>query len=182
VGIFAGKKVKDYGSPVMDAPLYPTEVRNPRSTASLFGHPIHPMLVGFPITFITSALASDIAYTTGHSAYWGLASCWLLGAALATLVVAGSFGLIDFLFEPRIRKHVRVWLHLGINVIILVLVTVNLSVRFLNAVDLIVPTGVVLSAVSTGLLGISGWLGWDIVYRYRMGIKDDPDWKRISKP
>jgi uncharacterized membrane protein len=63
------------------------------STAAIGGHPIHPMLVVFPIAFLVGALATDIAYwrTGGH--FWALPSEWLLAAGLimgALAAVAAS--------------------------------------------------------------------------------------------
>jgi uncharacterized membrane protein len=34
------------------------------STASIGGHPIHPMLIPFPIAFLSGAVVTDIVYTT----------------------------------------------------------------------------------------------------------------------
>jgi len=36
--------------------------RGVRSTASIAGHPLHPMLVPFPIAFLVGALASDLVF------------------------------------------------------------------------------------------------------------------------
>ena len=154
-------------------PMHQLHPRNPKSTASIFGHPLHPMLVGFPITFIVTALISDIVYTSGHSRYWARTSRWLLGAAFVMTCVAAMFGLVDFIFERRIRNILPAWLHTVTNMIVLCLVTANYFMRYPNIYDRVVPEGLVLSAVSTGLLLFSGWMGWDMVYRHRVGIKPE---------
>jgi len=70
---------------------------NPRSTASIAGHPIHPMLVPFPIAFFVSAFVADlIVWQTGSQA-WATASVWLLGAGLVMAALAATMGLIDVL-------------------------------------------------------------------------------------
>ena len=35
---------------------------NPRPTAQIAGHPLHPMLVGFPIAFFVATLVCDLVY------------------------------------------------------------------------------------------------------------------------
>ena len=56
------------------------------STAAVAGHPIHPMLVVFPISFLVAVLASDLAFWGTNDPFWARASNWLLGAG----VVMGS--------------------------------------------------------------------------------------------
>ena len=55
---------------------------NPKSTASIAGHPIHPMLIPFPIAFFVATLACDIAYWGAAGEAWVTASLWLLGAGI----------------------------------------------------------------------------------------------------
>ena len=69
---------------------------NPHSSARLMGHPIHPMLVPFPIVFFISALATDIVFLRNGNDIWATASAWLLGAGLATAALAALAGLADF--------------------------------------------------------------------------------------
>lgn len=54
---------------------------NPRSTASIAGHPIHPMLVSFPIAFFVATLACDLAFWQTGDQYWATTGLWLLGHA-----------------------------------------------------------------------------------------------------
>ena len=75
----------------------------PKSTASIAGHPIHPMLVPFPIAFLVSALLTDIAYVKSGWAMWAYASSWLIGAGIVAALLAALFGFIDFFGDKRIR-------------------------------------------------------------------------------
>ena len=50
---------------------------NPKSTASIAGHPIHPMLVGFPIVFFVATFASDLIFWRTGVLFWAAASFWL---------------------------------------------------------------------------------------------------------
>jgi len=74
-----------------------------RSTARIGGHPIHPMLVPFPIAFLIGALLSDLAYAGTRNAFWATASAWLVGAGVVGGVLAALAGVTDFLGNERIR-------------------------------------------------------------------------------
>src|SRR5213075_686831 len=76
---------------------------NPRSTASIAGHPIHPMLIPFPVAFFVGAFVCDIVFWRTGNPYWATTSLWLLGAGLVMAALAAVVGLIDVLGEPRIR-------------------------------------------------------------------------------
>jgi uncharacterized membrane protein len=55
---------------------------NPRSTASIAGHPIHPMLIPFPIAFFISTFVCDLVYWQTANASLATAAIWLLGAGI----------------------------------------------------------------------------------------------------
>jgi uncharacterized membrane protein len=76
---------------------------NPRSTASIAGHPIHPMLVPFPIAFLVGALVTAIVGSRSGDPMWSQFSFWLLAVGIATAFLAAVFGFVDFLGKPRIR-------------------------------------------------------------------------------
>src|SRR5205085_3165448 len=77
---------------------------HPKSTASIAGHPIHPMLIPFPIAFLVGALLTDIAYLKSGWAMWAYASSWLIGAGIGFALLAAIFGFIDYFGEERIRR------------------------------------------------------------------------------
>ncbi len=74
---------------------------NPRSTASIFGHPIHPMLIPFPIAFFVSTFVADLIYWQTQNQGWVTASTWLLGAGLIMAALAAIVGLTDVLGMPK---------------------------------------------------------------------------------
>src|SRR4051794_25975774 len=82
------------------AELIPDSVK---STASIGGHPLHPMIVPLPIGFLVGALLSDLGYLSVHSAFWAEATRWLLLGGLLTGILAALLGLIDFLTISYIR-------------------------------------------------------------------------------
>jgi uncharacterized membrane protein len=147
---------------------------NPKSTASIGGHPLHPMVVPFPIAFFVAAFLTDIAFAKTGQAGWATASVWLLGAGLVGAALAAILGLTDFLGEPRIRALRPAWLHMIANVVAVLLELVNLYLRLgQNVADAAVPPGgLVLSGLVVVLLLFSGWMGGELVYRGRVGVGD----------
>src|SRR5689334_20806318 len=77
---------------------------NPRSTAQIGGHPIHPMLIPFPITCLVGALVTDILFLNSGDRGFAIASQWLLGFGIGTGLLAAVFGLIDYMGDDRIRR------------------------------------------------------------------------------
>lgn len=145
---------------------------NPRSTARIGGHPIHPMIVPFPIAFFVAAFATDLVFISNGEAGWATASMWLLGAGLASAALAAMAGLIDFFGEPRVRGLFDAWAHLIGNLTAVVLEAVNLFLRYAGGSDVVDSTGAILSGVAVLLLLYTGWKGGELVYRHRVGVVD----------
>jgi uncharacterized membrane protein len=152
---------------------------NPQSTAKIAGHPIHPMLIPFPVAFFVGALAVDIAYAQTGEAFWATAGRWLLGAGLVMAALAALTGLTDFLGDRRIRALRAAWYHMIGNVIVVLIELFSLWQRIELGAAFVVPTGLTLSVVATLLLLFNGWKGWDMVYRHHVAIIGDPDDRRI---
>jgi uncharacterized membrane protein len=148
---------------------------NPKSTASIAGHPIHPMLIPFPIAFFVATFVCDLAYWQSSNAGWATATLWLLGAGLVMAALAAVAGLTDVLAEPRIRALSDAWWHAGGNIIVVLVELYNFYARYTEGSSAIVPKGLVLSAVSVCILLFTGWKGWEMVYRYRVGVSDAAD-------
>lgn len=145
---------------------------NPRATARLAGHPIHPMLVAFPIAFFVGAFAADIAYWQTGDAFFARGAVWLIGAGLVMAALAALAGLTDFLGSKAIRALRPAWLHMVGNVLAVMLEAINLLVRQRDPAAAVVPTGIGLSLLVTLLLLFTGWMGWEMVYRGRVGVAD----------
>ena len=146
---------------------------HPRSTANIAGHPIHPMLIPFPIVCFVGALVTDIVFSRNHDAGWATASHWLLGVGLLTAALAAVAGLTDYLGDDRIRSLGDALKHMLANVTAVVLEVVNLVLR-LNNPDFIASTGVWISAVVVLILLYSGWKGGELVFRHGVGVQDRP--------
>jgi uncharacterized membrane protein len=146
--------------------------RNPRSTAQIAGHPFHPMLVPIPIACFVGTLCTDIAYWRTANMTWAIMSTWLLTVGLIVALFAVIAGFIDFLGDRRIRDLRAVWIHAIGNAIALVLSIFNVLVHSRDGYTSVVPTGLILSALVVLILLVTGWQGWSMVYRYRVGVRE----------
>jgi uncharacterized membrane protein len=144
--------------------------RGVKSTAAISGHPIHPALVPFPIAFLVGALLSDLAYWWTADSFWARGSLWLVGAGVVTGGFAATFGLTDFLTIHRAREHVDGWVHFIGNVFVLVLGLINWALRLELSDQAVLPWGLVISTLTTGILTITAWYGGELTFRHMIGV------------
>jgi uncharacterized membrane protein len=147
--------------------------RHPHSTAKISDHPIHPMLVPFPIVCFIMTLILDILYVRGDTGVAG-ATNWLLGVGLVMGALAAVAGLTDFLGDDRVRGLGDALKHMLANVTAVVLEVVNFALRLKNP-DFIASTGVYISVVVVLILLYSGWKGGNLVFRHGVGVHDTPN-------
>jgi len=143
---------------------------HPRSTAQIGGHPIHPMLIPFPIVCFIGVLATDIVFLNDHYHGWATASRYLLVVGLGMAALAAIAGLTDFFGDKRVQSSDAVK-HMLANVTAVVLEAVNLVLRLHS--DAPIPrTGIILSAIVVLILIYSGWKGGELVFRHGIGVRD----------
>ncbi len=149
--------------------------KNPRSTAQIGGHPLHPMLIPLPITTFLGALATDVAFLTTGEQGWATASNWLLGAGLVSGALAAVTGFTDYMGDDRVRKIGAATRHMVANVAVMTIEAVNLGIRLTDGSDDMPAAGPWLSTAAALILGYSGWLGGELVYRHRVGVQETVD-------
>lgn len=147
---------------------------NPKSTAQIGGHPVHPMLVPFPIACLVGALVTDLIFLSSGDRGFATASSWLIGFGIGTALLAATFGLIDFMGDDRIRRLGHALQHMMANVAAVVVAIINFIIRVDDPVSQLASLGVYLSAAVVLILLFSGWRGADLVYRHRVGVHDSP--------
>lgn len=140
------------------------------SKASIARHPIHPMLIPFPIGLWVFSLICDIVRRSGGSASWADAAFYAIGIGVIGGALAAIPGLIDFLALPRERmKSVAFW-HMVINLTVETLFVIGFFLRRANP-----ESGIAfaLSIAGIVLLLVSGWLGGELVYVEGVGVVEE---------
>jgi len=148
------------------------------SKASIGGHPIHPMLVPFPIALWSTSFALDIWFYFNRNPSWLLVSKFMIAAGCLGALAAAVPGIIDWLAlkEPRVAR-VANW-HARLNVIALILFAVNLYFRMQAGSSIVgnrLTIPFLMSFVGVILISISGWLGGELAYRYGVGVAPQRD-------
>jgi uncharacterized membrane protein len=143
---------------------------NLHATARIGSHPIHPIFVPFPIVCFVGTLLSDLTYWWTADMMWADFSAWLLTVGVILGWLAVIAGLIDFFGNRLIRKQPPAWPHAIGNVVAMALATLNMLVHMRDAWTSVVPWGLTLSALVVLILLFTGWMGWSLVYRHRVGV------------
>jgi uncharacterized membrane protein len=140
------------------------------SKVKLFGHPIHPMLIVFPLGLLATSLIFDIIYLLSHTSQWTTVAFYLIGAGVVGGLVAAVFGFIDWLAIPGGTRAKNIGLVHGLgNVIIVVLFLASWLMR---RDDPAAPssTALILSFIGILLALFTGWLGGELVDRLGVGV------------
>jgi uncharacterized membrane protein len=144
---------------------------NPRSTASIGGHPLHPMVIPFPIVCFIGTFVCDLVMLHSTDPFWMRVSLYLLGAGLIMAAVAAVLGLIDVFGDVQIRNLSDAWWHAGANILAVLLELYNFYIRY-SPTGSEKTTGLVISALVVCILLFSGWKGWGMVYKHHVAVSD----------
>src|SRR5579862_3597868 len=142
------------------------------SKAKLVGHPIHQMLVVFPLGLLATAVIFDgLTFLLRNSA-WSTAAFYMIGAGIVGGLVAAVFGLIDWLAIPHATraKAVGAWHGLG-NVVVVILFVGSWIMRW-NAPGDPSTLAIVLSFLGVIMALVTGWLGGELMDRLGVGIDE----------
>jgi uncharacterized membrane protein len=140
------------------------------SKTKLFGHPIHPMLIVFPIGLLATAVIFDIIHLVTDNTVLAVVSFYMIAAGVAGGLLAAIFGFIDWLALPSSRaKSIGLWHGIG-NVVITGLFAISWILRGGN--DNFVPDtlALLLSFAGIGLALVTAWIGGELVYRLGVGV------------
>jgi uncharacterized membrane protein len=143
-------------------------LRGVPSTAAIAGHPIHPMLIPYPVAFLTSAVATDLMGRSSGDPFWNRASATLLRAGLVGGIAAGLVGAIDFFTIKRARTKPVGRLHAYGNVAALALAGLSLALRRDGERPSDAAMGTALATAT--LVGLTGWAGAELSYRHMVGV------------
>ena len=141
--------------------------------ARLFGHPIHQMLIPFPLGLLATAAIFDLLSLVRHNGHWSEIAFWMIAAGIIGGLVAAVFGLIDWLGIPSRTRAKRIGALHGIgNVVVVVLFAGSWLLRR--------PTpaapgmaALALSFAAVALIALTGWLGGELVDQLGVGVNKD---------
>ena len=142
------------------------------SRFKLAGHPLHQMLIVFPLGLLATAVVFDVIFLVTDNPTWAQAAYYMIGAGVITGLAAAVPGTVDWMAIPGGTRAKRVGLIHGVgNVVVVVLFALSWYLRRENPT--LPPTG----AVVAGLLGagisvITAWLGGELVNRLGVGVDD----------
>ena len=141
--------------------------------AKVFGHPIHQMLVVFPLGLLSTALVFDLI-ALANDRHQGLftAAYYMTAAGIVTGLLAAVFGLTDFLKIPAGTRARRIGRLHGLgNVVVVALFAASWWLRRDAPIDPPV-LAIVLAAAGAALSTATGWLGGELVDRLGVGVDD----------
>jgi uncharacterized membrane protein len=139
------------------------------STVSVMKHPIHPMIVVYPIALLSLTFPSDVAYLLLGDPFWARGSFLMILGGLGVGLIAAVIGMIDFFTMKRVRSHVTAWSHFISAVVLLALAGANLFHRWADYEAAVVPWGVLLSGAMALLVAVTGWLGGTLTFGHAIG-------------
>lgn len=141
------------------------------SKVKLMGHPVHPMLIVFPLGLLASAVAFDVIYyLTDRPGIASVSFYNLIGGVLMGLV-AGVVGLVDWLAIPHATRAKRIGALHGLgNVVVLLLFTAAWLIRRGDPLHLPSTGAFVLELIALALAAVTGWLGGELVDRLGVGV------------
>ena len=143
-----------------------------KSKATLAGHPIHPMLIPFPIALWATSFAVDILFYFLRNPTLLIVAKFMIAAGCLGAIAAAIFGIIDWLsIKNGDVKKVANW-HARLNIAALVVFAISLFLRMGSYSELVgrkLTIPFLLSLVGVILITISGWLGGELVFRYGVG-------------
>jgi len=136
---------------------------------AIAGHPIHAMLVAFPIALTVCTLGADVFYWWTGDAFWARAGLWAIGMGFLMGLAAGVSGTVELLLVPGIRARAASWTHFTIAVALLSMMGANFGLRLSGYEQAVLPWGLLLSVLCLGFTGLTGWHGGKLVFDYQLG-------------
>ena len=142
------------------------------SAVAIIGHPIHAMLVHFPIALAIAVLGLDVLYWVSADPFFVRAGTWAAGGAFVTAVLASIVGLAEVLLVPGIRARGASWTHAIAALTFVAACAANWGLR-LQGGD-ILPEGLAMSALSGALAALAGWHGGKLIFDHGIGLMVSP--------
>ena len=142
------------------------------SRAKLLGHPIHQMLIVFPLGLLAMAVVFDVIALVRSQGYWSEIAYWMIAAGVITGLLAAPFGFIDWLAIPSDTRAKRIGAVHGIgNVLVVLMFAASWLMRGDNP-RTPETLALTLSFLAGGVALFTGWLGGELVDRLAVGVDE----------
>lgn len=140
------------------------------SRLAISRHPLHPILVVYPVAFLSMLVVTDIVYLLSDEAFWAQVSFWLNLVGFGLGLFAALFGIGDLLLLRAVRRHVVAWSHFIAAVALLALAATGVWLRWPDPVAAIWPWGLLQASMTCLLVVVAGWLGGTLSFRHGVGV------------
>lgn len=142
------------------------------SPTKFLGHPLHQMLIVFPLGLLGSATVFDGIGAATKDRRWLEASHYMIAAGVVSGLGVAVPGLLDYLAIPQNTRARRIGLVHGVgNVIVTGLFAASWAARR-NRPSRPTRGAYTASVAGTVLALVTGWLGGELVDRLSVGVDD----------
>ena len=145
--------------------------------AGPYGHPFHPLLVTVPIGAWTASLVFDIAsHVTASPGFLAQGSLWLIAVGVIGALAAACAGFLDLFGIPVGTPAFRTALvHMTLNLVVVAGYAAGFAWRYgsYHHPGPVAAGPLALSVVCLAMLGVSGFLGGKLAFRYGVRVADE---------
>lgn len=151
------------------------------SRVAIGKHPLHAMMVVYPVALLTLVPLTDLAYLILGDGFWAQASFWLTLSGLAFGCLAAVAGLLDMLLIRVVRRHAAAWNHMLAAITALAMAAVSLALRWPDPQQAVWPWGLVIGSADALMVVIAGWLGGTLTFRHGIGVYGEDHPRRAAR-
>lgn len=158
-----------------ESTLADTGARDPhfdqvQSLVAVAGHPVHVMLVTFPIALVCATLGADGFYWWTGDDFFVRVGLWTSGWGFGMGCLAALSGTVEMLLVRGIRRRVAPWSHGVAALMLLSVLGTNWAWRVVWGEGGILPWGLMLSLLGLIFVGLAGWYGGKLVFEHQIGV------------
>lgn len=154
----------------LEQPKPSTTTHSVRSRVAIAKHPLHPMLVVYPVALLSLVFPADLLSLWFDTVFWSQTAFWLNAVGLAIGIVAGIAGTADMFLIRVVRQHVSAWNHFIVAVMVLAMAGLGVWLRAPDPAAAVWPWGLLQSGVLMLLVMVAGWLGGTLSFRHGIGV------------
>lgn len=150
-------------------PVAPHRSPSVQSRVAIKRHPLHPIMVVYPIVGLSLLLPADLAVLWTGDRFWATAAWWLNLLGLGGGLLAAVLGTLDMFLIRVARRHVAVWSHFIAAVMLLALAALGVWIRAPDPGSL-QPWALPQSALCLLMVVVVGWLGGTLSFGHGIGV------------